>query len=96
MRSIPKYFDDFSILLGEANAFDNHLLQRLGQNPRQGQTIAINIVINMVLKVQLEFLTRGTELELFANHELYMAFNYMRHIYQMLIYNRRSAIHGLN
>ena len=50
----------------------------------------------MVLKTQLEFLNRGIELELFANHELYMAFNYIRHVYQMLIYNRRNAIHGLN
>lgn len=43
----------------------------------------------------LEFVNKGMELELFANHELYMVFNYTRMIYQMLIFNRKPSITGM-
>ena len=29
----------------------------------------------------MEYLNRGVELELFATHELYMAYNYIRYMY---------------
>ncbi len=58
--------------------------------------MAITTVINLILTISLEFLNRGVELELFANHELYMVFNYIRYTYQMLLHNRRPLIIGMN
>ncbi|CDW89048.1 n-alpha-acetyltransferase auxiliary subunit [Stylonychia lemnae] len=95
-RSISKYFDDFNILLNEANIFDNEILTKLGQNPRLGNTVALNMVINISMLIGLEYLNRGMELELFSNHEMYMAFNYSRLVYQMLIFNRKPQISGMN
>lgn len=54
------------------------------------------MVINVSQTIALEYMNRGLELELFAPHELYMAFNYTRMIYQMLFYNRRPMIQGMN
>jgi hypothetical protein len=53
------------------------------------------MTINLILQVQLDYLHKGFELELYALHELPMVFNYLRYIYQMLVYNRRPMFLGL-
>jgi len=69
-RSIPKYYEDFSILFNEANTYDNNVLSQIGQQPREGNTVALTMVINTVLTNSLELLNLGFELELYGIHEL--------------------------
>ena len=54
------------------------------------------MVINMVVTSSLEYLNRGLQLELFATHELHMVFSYIRQLYQMVIYNRKPIVVGMN
>lgn len=82
-------YEDFNILFNEANVYDNKILSETGQQPRDGNTVALSLVINMTLSNSLELLNRGFELELYALHEYHMIFSYLKHLYQMLMMNRK-------
>ena len=94
-RSIPRYYEDFSILFNEANTYDNLALQQMGQQPREGNTVALTLVINAVLANSLDFLNLGFELELYALHELQYVFSYLKYLYMLIILNRKSMVLGM-
>ena len=91
-RSIPKYFEDFNILFNDANSYDNQVLTEAGLQPKEGNTVALTMVINLVLNNSLELLNRGFELDLYGLHEYNMIFSYQRYLYQLLVLNRKSMI----
>ena len=75
--------------------YDNHVLQLAGMTPREGNTVALTMVINVILTNSLELLNKGFELELYALHELAMIFSYLKYLYMLLILNRKSMVLGM-
>lgn len=94
-RNIPKYYEDFSILFNDANAYDNITLSKIGQQPREGNTVALTLVINLVLNASLELLNKGFELDLYGLHEHAMVYSQLKYLYQLLMMNRKSMILGM-
>jgi hypothetical protein len=94
-RSIPRYYEDFNILFNEANAYDNQVLTQAGLQPREGNTVALTLVINLVLTCSLELLNKGFELDLYALHEQTMVFSYLKYLYTLLVLNRKSMVLGM-
>ena len=45
--------------------YDNYLLGQMKESPRQGNTVALTMVINVVLKTSMELLMRGFDLDLY-------------------------------
>jgi hypothetical protein len=60
-RAIPKYYEDFNVLLNEANYCDEVLLKASGQK-NTNNTIALAMTINAALLNSLELLNKGIEL----------------------------------
>ncbi len=58
-RAIPRYYEDFSILFNEANMYDNNTLTQANVQAREGNTVALTMVINVVLQNSLELLNLG-------------------------------------
>ncbi|TNV82654.1 hypothetical protein FGO68_gene7836 [Halteria grandinella] len=94
-RAIPKYYEDFKILFNDANAYDNMILSRTGQQPREGNTVALTMAINLVLNSSLELFNRGFELDLYGMHEHAMVYSQLKYLYQLLVMNRKSMILGM-
>jgi hypothetical protein len=80
-RSIPKYYEDFNILFNDANAYDNMILSRSGMQPREGNTVALTMVIGLVLNSSLELLNKGFELDLYGLHEHAMVYSQLKYLY---------------
>jgi hypothetical protein len=94
-RSIPKYYEDFSILFNDANAYDNQILSLSRLQPKEGNTVALTMVINLSLTNSLELLTKGFDLDLYSVTELPMIFSYLKYLYTLLVLNRKSMVLGM-
>ena len=94
-RSIPKYYEDFNILFNDANAYDNQILSLSRLQPKEGNTVALTMVINLSLTNSLELLTKGFDLDLYSVTELPMIFSYLKYLYTLLVLNRKSMILGM-
>jgi hypothetical protein len=95
-RAIPRYYEDFSILFNEANMYDNNTLTQANVQAREGNTVALTMVINVVLQNSLELLNLGFELDLYAIHELSMVFSYLKYYYMLQVMNRKSMLLGMS
>lgn len=80
-RAIPKYLDDFNILLNEANFVDEKILKKANNPARQGNTVALTVSINLIMNNFLDFINKGFELNLYSLQELPMVFAYSKYIY---------------
>lgn len=76
-----KIFDDLNVVLNEANFADETILKKHNFGVKSNNTVGIALTLNQVIKTQIDFLTKGIELELYAMHELGMVFNYLRYTY---------------
>lgn len=71
------------------------MLAQAGLQPREGNTVALTMVISLVAGNSVELLTRGFELELYGLHECAMVFSQLKYHYQILLMNRKSLILSL-
>lgn len=88
-RAFKRYFEDISILIGEANYTDEKMLKERGKQMSFDTSPCLTMSIYLFLDTMLQFLHRGFELELYGLAEMPEYFNYLAFIYEMQTINRQ-------
>lgn len=91
-RGYRRYFDDISVLMNEANFTDQNLQKGKGKQMMIENTCCLAMTIHLYLETQLEYLTKGFEIELLCNAELPEYFLYLSYVYEQVTNNRRQIL----